>query len=216
MPASNRVLPETQLNGRRGFLWSPVVHKKAEKRLNFTILKEYAKTHPEDEYAINLWGVVLDTLAKHSSRTKTIKDQEEYLKANAILEETKKGMKHWGTKWISDVEFNSIQNAREVAQSKYDAAVGELKQAKNELAMAKREYERRQALVQNKSGQWKNDHPSEYRGLVNNLHYADDRFQKAKGNVNEAESAIDRADAKIPRPAWNLKIEPVEPDFNLE
>lgn len=171
-------------------------------------LKKYAILHPEDELAVNLWGMALDRAATGRKLIGIEQHAKDYLAVDAILQKTRPGFKRWGTEWISEKEFMPIERERKQNQEACAAAQRGVDEAIKRFDRAKADYKSKNVL-----GTAKNRNDQERR--ASELQSALEDMNEAQEAVTAAEEVLIQQQAKAPRPSWTMKLEPVTPDLNL-
>lgn len=200
-PAMERIAASGRSN-RSIVINRSIVHltRKREAIRAVLMLRDYAMAHPEDELVVNLWGTGLDIAAKNGG---DVNDKiDDFVKVNELLEATRPGMRHWGTKWITKKEYDTIQRDRERALEEHERAMRDVADAHDSLRDAQRDFATDNAFNSGASR-------SQINSSLRSVQDAQKRLDRERANA-------DKAATKIPVASWALKLEPVDPDFNLE
>jgi len=188
-------------------------------------LKGYNASNPEDELVVNLWGVGLDTAATRSQVIRLDAEAEDFIKANSILERTKPGMKHWGTKWMTAQSYAPIEHERAIAMAEIERQLGHLRSKEDGLQRARERYAAANTANANFGRPMTTDRRTNIYGrtIQEQRRVDDDRDRRALNNasqevadaqreVDRAQEAVASARSRLPKPDWSLKLEPLDPE----
>ena len=171
-------------------------------------LKTLAAADPQDELAVTLWGVALDTAARRQRLTRLDELTADYLKANTLLERSRPGQHHWGTDWLSDGAWASIESRRATATSTANTARQRLREANARLDNAKDAAQRENVLI---TGRPVRDF--EIDEINRRKRNAAVVVDQCRVEAESAEAAVEAADGSIPRPSWAFDVQPVMPNL---
>ncbi len=83
-----------------------------------SFLERYLSAHPDDEPALNLLGVAINTaVTDNTSLIRLDRLVASYNRWSAALERGKPNMKRWGIKWIPSQEYSQLQSEKERNQT---------------------------------------------------------------------------------------------------
>lgn len=165
-------------------------------------LDKYLAKNPTDEEMLNLFGQSLDVASKDTTNRQRVAPLvDHYIRYNSMLEKTRKGMRHWGTDWMTDKEFIKIDNDRQRSIERRDYAQRQVDQDIESVRAAQR------ALndAQNDSAMGRGNSTWAQRGLDD----ANERLTKDRATLADAE-------AKVVRPVWTAPLRGMTPVLKLE
>ncbi|HEX8324196.1 MAG TPA: hypothetical protein VF595_09810 [Tepidisphaeraceae bacterium] len=174
-------------------------------------LKAYVGAHPDHELAVTLWGVALDIAATRHQFIRLDEHADDYLRANAILERTRPGKYHWGTRWIDAFEWNSIQKRRTSGLTHLNNAKRELREANIRLDRAQSDARKLNVVI---IGQRLTT--DEQRILASRQRFAAAHVDDCRRQVASAKASIEQAEEALPRPTWEMDVQPVDPELLSE
>ncbi|MDB5324825.1 MAG: hypothetical protein JWM57_394 [Phycisphaerales bacterium] len=172
-------------------------------------LKALAAAHPDDELAVSLWGVALDTAATRQKLVRAEEYTAEYIKANALLEQTRGGgQHHWGTRWVTAMEWHDIESRRSSATAQLNEAKRILRDANVQMDNAQANYRRTNVVVVGRPMTTFEQDDMAYRKRQANA-----RIDDCRRKVDSAEAALEQAQGAMPRPTWVFDLQPVDPQL---
>jgi tetratricopeptide (TPR) repeat protein len=168
-----------------------------------------------DEETLNLLGVACARAEQDPRLAAQVKvfaaNYEGYSKK---LEATKPGMRRWGTKWMSEAEFQSTSRPPEVvtelteAQQRVKTATFELDKARKSLSEAKR-----QSHFDETKKNIERDPSRKNQPMY--VSKAEDALAAAQKESEDAKAAVDVANSKFPKPEFEANLEPLVPELTL-
>lgn len=166
-------------------------------------LRTYTLAHSDDEVAVNLFGMALNVAAQAYPKTDFSGQRSDFDKANARLEQTKPGMRHWGDRWLTKDEFDKMDDTRRLAQKHVDVKASALKQQTMTLNQLQAQYQEKTTPVINISAADAAQRKNEADLLARRI----DRQQIV---VTSAADQLQTVLRELPQPDWSMKVEPVE------
>ena len=171
-------------------------------------LKAFAASHPDDETAVTLWGVALDTAARRMKFVRLDDQLIDYQRADAVLERTHPGQHHWGTRWIGVGEWQSIEARRTAATNRANEAKRTLRDANTRLANAEKDLRQTKVIAVGRS--FTDD---ELRTRTYRQRDAAARVDTCTAAVSRAKAEVDDAEASMPKPTWDTDLQPIDPEL---
>ena len=171
-------------------------------------LKAFATAHPDDEMAVSLWGVALDVAATKQRLGKLDEYTADYLKANALLEQTRPGQHRWGTRWVTAMEWHDIESRRSSATAQLNEAKRTLRDANVQMDNAQASYRRTNVVVVGRPMT-----TFELDDLAYRKRLANQRIDECRRNVDAASASVEQAQGAMPRPTWVYDVQPVDPQL---
>lgn len=170
-------------------------------------LKAFAASHADDELAISLWGVALDTAARRQKFLRLDDLTNDYLRANTALERSRPGQHHWGTRWVSTFEWQDIERRRTEAVARLTEAKRTLRDATARLSSAEKDFRQTKVIPMGRG--FTDD---EQRTIARRQREAATRVDTCSAAVSRAKAAVEDAEAQTPRPTWEMDLKPLEPE----
>jgi hypothetical protein len=177
-------------------------------------LSSYVLAHPEDETTINLLGMALDRAVSAKITLDLKVHIKNYETANAILERTKPGFRHWGTEWKPQKEYDAIMSKRATQLRSVDRRKAALDSAILRLREAERELNIASQMVMGQMSQ--RDYQSRIRNRQARIQGATAELERAQQRAVDAKQEYQRELDLLPRPTWATKLEPVTVELLVE
>lgn len=174
-------------------------------------LRGYAVAHPDDADIVNLWGMAIDAAARDRMTPKIEAAQAAYAKVDKQLEAARPGMHRWGTEWLDQDRWNEIESQRRAVQPDIDSATKRLATVERNVAKIK-------AQIAEISAPMNGAMPggdSAYRKRIreDDLKRLNRKLDDAEHAANDCRAELKAATDRLPKPAWAMRLEPIEPEM---
>lgn len=168
-----------------------------------------------DEQTLNLLGAACARAEQDPRLATQVKVfAANYEGYNKKLEATKPGMRRWGTKWMSEAEFQSTSRPQEIvseltdAQARVKAAAIEVDKCRKALVDAKKQSH----FDENKKNI---ERDASRKNQPMYVSKAEDALAAAQKESEDAKAAVDATNSKFPKPEFEANLEPLVPEMTL-
>ena len=174
-------------------------------------LQSFAISNPTDEFIVNLWGSAISKLcaADKVGAAKLKEWEAAFGVVNRQLEQTRPGMRHWGSEWLDGRQYSEIESRRYDAQQSIDSAQRNVRYATDRVNDAKRELDRASNRSVTAGARWIGEADQ---ARQDDIAYARRQLAAANDNLTSAKARLAAAQDRLPRPAFVVDAQMVEPD----
>jgi tetratricopeptide (TPR) repeat protein len=166
-----------------------------------------------DEDTVNLFGAALRKAQANAADKGQVRVLvENYDNYNRRLESTRPGMRHWGSTWMSEAEYQEKVNPPKLMRER-DSLRLRQKSARDALDQAGRDL--KAAKQQAHLDQTKKNISRSSDGRPDYLVRAQWKYDNAKRELEDVISRLDAIEAKFPSPTWIENLDPEPLDTNL-
>jgi hypothetical protein len=172
-------------------------------------LQKYLSSHEPDEQWVNLYGIALDRAWSNPSNRGALHDRIKTIDQYQSQLETKKpGSHRWGSQWISEAQFQSIEAQKESLRAKRATLQSAIDNAQNNLNSAKQSLNA--ALNDYSAQQGRNARTAD----PASVNYWQGQVTLFQNNLRNAKSAYDAA-GDDPKPTWTVPLTGQIPSLEL-
>lgn len=175
-------------------------------------LREYVMAQPGDEMAVDLWGVGMSEISETGKNVKAGEFEEDFGKANTVLEGMRPGMKHWGMEWMTAHEFAPIEQQIRVHKDKADFIKHRLEDAVVDYNSAEAKYKAAMVVPMGNRGTLQQSQFDDH-VRADRARFAGEEADKARLKVEEYQTQLADEEKEMPKAKWVMPMVPVEPEM---
>jgi hypothetical protein len=160
-----------------------------------------------DEKLVNLFGIALDRASDSANGARSVKKLiDDYDRVNALLERTRPKHKRWGTKWVSETEYDIIQSRRRQQQDSVRFCENRVEKSQLAVDRAKRDLDAAQSAIYR---------ADETNARADRIRHAQDYLARKQQALDHDTADLTAAQSRLEKPDWVDDIQPVVPDLVL-